>query len=86
MQIEDRLIRASDAKRAIDHIDPAFSYIIDNVPTVETVHGRNLKEDWPSLFECSVCNWSDYDTYTGDTSTYNYCPNCGARMDGLHDE
>lgn len=44
-------------------------------------HGRNI-EDTPSLFECSLCGWSDYDLYTSDTGIYNYCPNCGARMDG----
>lgn len=42
--------------------------------------GVNLNAEWPSLFECSVCGWSDSDTYTGDTSTYNFCPNCGATM------
>ena len=36
----------------------------------------------PSLFECSVCHWHDDDTYSGDTSEYNYCPNCGAKMKG----
>ena len=46
------------------------------------VHGKNLNEEWPSLFECSVCHWSCWDTYCGDTDTYNYCPNCGAKMDG----
>ena len=44
--------------------------------------GKNLNADYPSLFECSVCHWHDGDTYTGDTSTYNYCPNCGVEMDG----
>ena len=55
--------------------------VILEAPTVEIVHGRNLKEDWPSLFECSICNWSCSDTYYGDTGNYNYCPNCGAKMD-----
>ena len=42
--------------------------------------GENLRKDTPSLFECSKCGWSDWDTYTGDTSVYNFCPNCGADM------
>jgi hypothetical protein len=50
--------------------------------SVELVHARNLDADFPSLFKCSQCGWSDCDTYTGDTSEYNYCPNCGAKMDG----
>ena len=49
---------------------------------VEVVHGYNKDFDYPSLFECSICGWSDYDTYTGDTSEYNFCPNCGTKMDG----
>lgn len=44
-------------------------------------HGKNLDEKWPSLFKCSICHWSCWDTYCGDTDIYNYCPNCGARMD-----
>ena len=52
---------------------------------VEVVHGRNLKEDTPSLFECSICNWCSYDTLCGNTEDYNFCPNCGARMDGGED-
>lgn len=46
------------------------------------VHGKNLKEEWSSLFECSICHWSCWDTYCNDTSGYDYCPNCGAKMDG----
>jgi hypothetical protein len=52
------------------------------VDAVEVVHGYNLDEDTPSLFECSICHWSCSDTYYGDTADYNYCPNCGAKMDG----
>ena len=52
------------------------------VDAVEVVHGYNLDEDTPSLFECSICHWSCGDTYYGDTADYNYCPNCGAKMDG----
>ena len=52
----------------------------------EVKHGYNIQADTPSLFRCSVCDWSDNDTYTGDTATYNYCPNCGAKMDGGKNE
>lgn len=57
---------------------------LKDVPTVdaiEVVHGYNVDHDYPSLFECSVCGWSCSDTVPGDTEEYNYCPNCGARMD-----
>lgn len=51
----------------------------------EVKHGRNLSEEWPSLFECSKCGWSCNDTMGGDTEVWNYCPNCGAKMDGGND-
>lgn len=47
----------------------------------EIKHGKNLDAEYPSLFECSVCHWSCWDTLCGDTSFYNYCPNCGSRID-----
>lgn len=43
-------------------------------------HGKNLDRETPSIFTCSVCGWHSWDTYCGDTSEYNYCPNCGALM------
>ena len=49
---------------------------------VEVVRGYNIDQDTPSLFECSVCHWCCTDTYYGDTADYNYCPHCGAKMDG----
>lgn len=55
-------------------------YITADVQKVK--HAKNLCEDYPSLFECSLCRWCDDDTTTGSTSVYNYCPNCGAKMDG----
>ena len=48
-------------------------------------HGRNLSADYPSLFECSVCGYTNNDTYTGDIAIFNYCPNCGARMDEVEE-
>ena len=56
---------------------------IEHIPAADVRHvmrGFNVIKDYPSLFECSVCGWSDDDTTTGDTRTYNYCPNCGADM------
>ena len=53
----------------------------DVFPTVDAVlvvHGKRLeKEDY--MF-CSVCGhqWNYCDN---DTQEFNYCPNCGARLD-----
>lgn len=59
--------------------------LVEKIPTADVQkvkHAKNLCEDYPSLFECSLCRWCDDDTTTGSTSVYNYCPNCGAKMDG----
>lgn len=37
MANKKRLIYAEDAKRAIEHADPAFSYVIDYVPDADAV-------------------------------------------------
>ena len=51
------------------------------VDAVEVVHGRWKDKQTNSIFtwrlECSVCG-AEYNTPAG----YNYCPNCGAKMDG----
>ena len=61
---------------------------IENAPTVdavEVVHGEWKNKQTNSIFtwhlECSVCG-VDYHTYVG----YNYCPNCGAKMDGGNED
>ena len=51
---------------------------IDDMPTVatvEVVHGRWRIIDFKGNVECSECG------HTMDLE-YNYCPNCGAKMDG----
>ncbi|MBO5953473.1 MAG: hypothetical protein J6Q53_05075 [Oscillospiraceae bacterium] len=87
-----RLINANEllaevAKAQALEPDKAVAKIIlliteaESMDAAEVVHGHNLK-DHNSAFECSVCGWEDWDTLTADTSEYNYCPNCGAKMDG----
>ena len=53
---------------------------ISRLPAVDAVPVRH--GEWKSMgdcgvTECSICKWS-IEEYVGD---YNYCPNCGARMD-----
>lgn len=58
-------------------IQEIFPQIIDDEPTLDYApveHGR-----WMYPFYCSACGFEPY--YSSDL-TYNYCPNCGARMDG----
>ena len=44
--------------------------------------GYNAAKYPDGAFECSVCHFSNWDTTTADTSTYNFCPNCGEKMKG----
>ena len=55
---------------------------IDSIPAVDiapVVHGRWVEH--LDEMECSVCKrqWNYCDN---DTNTFNFCPNCGAKMDG----
>ena len=40
-------------------------------------HGRWEEYQVPHIVCCSECDWG-----TGVQDKYNYCPNCGAKMDG----
>lgn len=62
---------------------------IDSIPAadvVEVKHGRweDIGNDWFDLWRCSACGaeWSfPYDPTSAETRV-NFCPDCGARMDG----
>ena len=58
---------------------------IDRMPAVdavEVVHGRwEARTDAIGFVRCSVCrDCNIYDEWA-DGQKWNYCPNCGARMD-----
>lgn len=57
---------------------------IKNMPAADVApirHGRWRCHGDCGVTECSVCGWS-IEEYVGD---YDFCPNCGARMDGGDD-
>ena len=63
---------------------------IDGQPTVdavEVVHGEwtAIEDDWnmETIYQCSVCK-EEFVTIDGTPAEnlWNYCPNCGAKMDG----
>lgn len=72
------------------HID-AVVHLIDDAPAVDAVpvrHGHWKPYDLTygrNLYACSVCgDVSDVATVMGDV-VYQFCPHCGARMDGNHE-
>ena len=95
--MSDDLIRRSDAMKTVKAILDRFGYkeysigfkwavsIMKEIPSADRPQGRNLSEEYPSLFECSVCGASCDDTYPWDCDI-KFCPNCGAKMKGADDE
>jgi hypothetical protein len=85
MANEKWLIDANEAKKfAREYLANPYEIIstcavIDSTPTVdavEVVHGRWMVNNQEAI--CSACKFT---TFEWAEWTFNYCPNCGARMD-----
>ena len=66
------------AEMTLDEAKRDFDTIVDIQPTVEAEpikHGR-----W--IFERNVRMWFCSECHLYGVADMNYCPNCGARMDG----
>ena len=77
----------------IDEAKKTFDTIIDVQPTVDAepvVHGRDIYMEAKGHceFKCSVCGAEAGEVAYGDLDggNFNYCPNCGAKMDEVEDE
>ena len=70
-----RIIMEEDFKRAIRELPGEM--IVDVAPVV---HGRWVPTKAPFMNECKDCSVCGYRTVWGHR--YNYCSNCGAKMDG----
>ena len=81
-------IEREDAKKSLigwdtDPTDEEIEYALDTIPAadvVEVVHGEWVEEGCHILV-CSKCNF-EYDHSGMPDEGLNYCPNCGAKMDG----
>ena len=71
-----RIIMEEDFKRAIRELPGEM--IVDVAPVV---HGRWIADGdgYHWTYNCSICAWKDGYPFN---ERHNYCPNCGARMDG----
>ena len=63
-----------------------LTYEINNAPTVEVVpvrHAKWTRENNYGTWKCSECGCKVQraNPLKGNIWNYNYCPNCGARMD-----
>lgn len=47
----------------------------------ERPHGEWKYHKYDKDYECSICN-TRYDAFDLPVKTWDYCPNCGARMTG----
>lgn len=57
--------------------------LIDIFPTVEAVpvvHGEWIYENY--TWHCGKCGFHPFKGYIPATPGFNFCPNCGAKMDG----
>ena len=66
----------------INGIETVMEYA-ENLPAadvVQVVHGWWEPTKTPFMNECEDCSVCGYRTIWGHR--FNYCPNCGARMDG----
>lgn len=76
-----------------DHYTDGFDECVDrveNFPAADVApvkHGKWIEKQLDNFRKyqvtCSNCGWvgiENYDSYN-DPSDFNYCPNCGAKMD-----
>ena len=69
--------------RLIDLTEDSINHIADAVVSKlnkSMRHGHWVEARYP-LFTCSVCGA----TYQDNGYGYNYCPNCGAKMDEVEE-
>lgn len=64
--------------------------LIDEIPAADVapvVHGNWVScfEDWRKQIEGDKCSSCGFEHYGTNIRSYNFCPNCGAKMD-LEDE
>ena len=87
----DKLRAYAELKHDAGHIElangilKAVNYIRNNivrVDAVEVVHGHWVSDKADILFHCSVCETQISTDWDYDDLSWNYCPNCGAKMDG----
>lgn len=60
-------------------------FVLDSMPTADVapvIHGQWIEYQIPHIICCSNCDWG---TDVAEKN-FQYCPNCGAKMDGGTDD
>ena len=75
----------SDGMTALDPVDDIVSLAramewLDAADVAPVRHGQWLPTDLPHMAECEDCSVCGFRVVYG--RGWNYCPNCGAKMDG----
>jgi hypothetical protein len=86
----DKLVRASDIFPALQSAGVPYNYatqrVIEQLPAVDAVEVRHAY--WQGIAGksarvCSRCEKDEpYKFADEDADVFEYCPHCGARMDG----
>ena len=66
-----------------------FENAIDEQPTIEPKQGEWIEEMYNAtaqIWKCSECAEQIWQPPSTEYPTYNFCPNCGARMKGTDNE
>ena len=88
----DEYIKRKEIRRAYEKLarsymhgepyiaDWKFDEMIEELPAADVVpvrHGRWIEYQIPPIICCSNCDWAT----DVKEKNFNYCPNCGAKMD-----
>jgi hypothetical protein len=68
---------------------PLFRLMVSETPTVdavEVVHGEWEKAEYGGFVRCDKCKDVYIDESWLTDGKWNYCPNCGAKMDGGNED
>ena len=78
-----KLIYADDARRAILEANPKLAYCIERIKAVDAVEEEH--GEWGEIYTCCgerLWGYRCSQCETDNSEKSNYCPNCGAKMDG----
>ena len=80
--IEKNTYSSDFAASVIETVQDNYLALAPTVDAVEVVHGHWVSDEGDVLFHCSECDTQISTSWDYDDLLWNYCPNCGAKMDG----